>query len=98
LLRLLTVLLLLAAAPSAGADSYALLGPSGEVPPEGFLVALVRRDASGALLPLAQPPTLTARGAELQPAPAQPPLHTVRVVPRPGARVVELSASIAGQA
>ncbi|HET9450524.1 MAG TPA: hypothetical protein VFO83_06560, partial [Aggregicoccus sp.] len=67
MLRILTVLLLLASAAPAGAESYALLGPSGEVPPEGFLVALVRRDAAGALLPLSQPPKLWARGAQLHP-------------------------------
>ncbi|HET9452590.1 MAG TPA: hypothetical protein VFO83_16990, partial [Aggregicoccus sp.] len=46
--------------------------------------------------PLSQPPRLSARGAELHPAPAQPPLHTVRVVPKPGVRVVELSAVVGG--
>ena len=98
MLRILTVLIpLLAAAPSAAAGSFALLGPSGEVPPEGFVVAVVHRGEDGRLLPLPGAPKLTARGAVLQPAPAQPPLHTVRVVPGPGARVVELSARVGGQ-
>ncbi|MBF5044223.1 hypothetical protein FGE12_17630 [Aggregicoccus sp. 17bor-14] len=87
--------MLLVAAP-ASAESYALLGPTAEVPPEGFAVAVVRRDDAGALAPLPSAPKLSARGAELRPGPSQPPLSTVWVLPQAGARVVELRAEVAG--
>jgi hypothetical protein len=61
------------------------------VPPEGFSVALVRRDPSGAPVSLGTP-ELTAEGAELRPGPAQSPLSTFLVVPEPGARAVVLRA------
>jgi hypothetical protein len=65
------------------------------VAPEGFAVALVRRDATGApVAPLA--PLLTASGAEVRPGPAQPPLSTYLVVPEPGSRSVVLRASDSG--
>lgn len=54
-------------------------------------MALVRRDASGALAPL-QAPTLSAEGAVVRAGPLQPPLSTFIVVPQPGARSVVLRA------
>jgi len=54
-------------------------------------VALVRRDASGALAPL-EAPVLSAEGAEVRPGPPQPPLSTFLVMPQPGARAVVLRA------
>jgi hypothetical protein len=72
-----------------------ILGPSEAVPPEGFAVALVRRDAAGgAVAPRA--PVLSAEGAEVRPGPAQPPLSTFLVVPSPGSRTVVLRASAEG--
>jgi hypothetical protein len=65
------------------------------VPPEGFAVALVRRDAAGAAVPL-QAPTLTAEGAEVSAGPAQPPLSTFMIMPSPGSRAVVLRASAEG--
>jgi hypothetical protein len=61
------------------------------VPPEGFAVALVRRDAAGAPAPLVAP-VLSAEGAEVSPGPPQPPLSTFIVVPQQGARTVVLRA------
>ncbi|HEX8704880.1 MAG TPA: hypothetical protein VF815_38965, partial [Myxococcaceae bacterium] len=78
--------------PAALADTLEILGPSEAVAPEGFAVALVRRDETGA--PVApRSPTLTAVGAEVRPGPAQPPLSTFLVVPEPGSRTVVLRAS-----
>ncbi|MFL5344339.1 MAG: hypothetical protein ACJ8AT_06080 [Hyalangium sp.] len=54
-------------------------------------MALVRRDASGALV-APQAPTLSPEGAEVQAGPPQPPLSTFVVVPQPGARTVVLRA------
>nr|WP_257455567.1 hypothetical protein [Archangium lipolyticum] len=62
------------------------------MPPEGFSIALVRRDATGAPVP-AQGISVSASGARLQPGPEQPPLRTFLVVPEPGAREVRISAA-----
>lgn len=54
-------------------------------------MALVRRDASGTLVPAGEP-SISAEGAELKPGPPQPPLATWLVVPTRGARAVTLRA------
>ncbi|WP_347402655.1 hypothetical protein [Corallococcus macrosporus] len=64
-----------------------LLGPDVPVPPEGFTVAAVRRNAGGQ--PGAfTPSSVTAEGAELKPGPEAPPLRTWVVVPKPKVREV----------
>lgn len=69
------------------AASLELLGPDVPVPPEGFTVAVVRRDAGGQ--PVAfTPSSVTAEGAELKPGPEAPPLRTWIVVPKAQAREV----------
>ncbi len=69
------------------AASLELLGPDAPVPPEGFTVAVVRRDARGQ--PVAfTPASATAEGAELRPGPESPPLRTYVVVPQARAREV----------
>ncbi|XXF80763.1 hypothetical protein P2318_13700 [Myxococcaceae bacterium GXIMD 01537] len=73
------------------ADTLEILGPASPVPPEGFSVAVVRRDAQGALLPLGEP-TVTAEGAELKPSAPVPSLASWLVAPRPGARTVTVRA------
>lgn len=78
-------------APAALADTLEILGPSEAVPPEGFAVALVRRDTAGAPASL-EAPTLSAEGAEVRPGTPQPPLSTFFVQPQPGARTVVLRA------
>lgn len=72
-----------------------ILGPTAAVPPEGFSIALVRRDATGAPVP-AEGLTVSAKGAQLLPGAEQPPLRTFLVVPEPGAREVRVSAEGAG--
>ncbi|MCE9673480.1 hypothetical protein LY474_37305 [Myxococcus stipitatus] len=79
--------MLLTLSAPAWADTLELLGPSSAVAPDGFPVALARKDASGVLVPLGTP-TVSAEGAELREGPAQPPLRTFMVVPRAGAREV----------
>ncbi|RKH64518.1 hypothetical protein [Corallococcus aberystwythensis] len=69
------------------AASLELLGPDVPVPPEGFSVAVVRRDAAGQPV-VFTPSSVTAEGAELKPGPEAPPLRTYVVVPRPQAREV----------
>jgi hypothetical protein len=54
-------------------------------------VALMRRDAAGAPVPL-EAPVLSAEGAEVRSGPPQPPLSTFLVQPQPGARTVVLRA------
>jgi hypothetical protein len=73
----------------ASADTLELLGPSSPVPPEGFSVAVVRRDASGAPVPLREP-SVSAEGADVKAGPTQSSLATWLVVPKPGARTVTL--------
>ncbi|RKH76783.1 hypothetical protein D7Y21_38285 [Corallococcus sp. AB045] len=69
------------------AASLELLGPDVPVPPEGFTVAVVRRDAGGQ--PVAfTPSSVTAEGAALKPGPDAPPLRTYVVVPKAQAREV----------
>ncbi|MGE6763433.1 hypothetical protein ACQKGO_35820 [Corallococcus interemptor] len=69
------------------AASLELLGPDVPVAPEGFTVAVVRRDASGQ--PVAfTPASVTAEGAELKPGPDAPPLRAYVVVPKAQAREV----------
>ncbi|NOK15122.1 hypothetical protein [Corallococcus exercitus] len=69
------------------AASLELLGPDVPVPPEGFTVAVVRRDAEGQ--PVAfTPSSVTAEGAELKPGPDAPPLRTWVVVPKALSREV----------
>ncbi|MHB8877189.1 MAG: hypothetical protein ACYC8T_26120 [Myxococcaceae bacterium] len=77
------------------APSLELLGPSGSVPPEGFLLALRRADGAGASVPLAAP-EVSAEGADLLPGPPQPPLRTFVVAPRPGVRQVKVRARDGG--
>ncbi|MBZ4421713.1 hypothetical protein [Myxococcus sp. RHSTA-1-4] len=79
----------------AWADTLELLGPSSAVAPDGFPVALVRKDASGAPVPVGAA-AVVAEGAELRDGPAQPPLRTFVVVPRPGARDVVVRARVDG--
>ncbi|NPC52410.1 hypothetical protein D7X99_34610 [Corallococcus sp. AB032C] len=69
------------------AASLELLGPDVPVPPEGFTVAVVRRDAGGHLVAFT-PSSVTAEGAELKPGPDAPPLRTWVVVPKAQARAV----------
>jgi hypothetical protein len=78
--------------PAALAETLDILGPSEAVPPEGFSVALVLRDAAGTPGAAASP-TLVAEEAEVRPEPAPPPLRAFRILPRPGARSVALRAS-----
>jgi hypothetical protein len=87
------VLLLVASAASA--DTVDILGPSAPVPPDGFPIALVRRDATGAPV-AAQGLSVSASGARLKPGPEQVPLRTFVVVPEPGAREVRVTAEGAG--
>ncbi|RKI47105.1 hypothetical protein D7Y27_07060 [Corallococcus sp. AB004] len=69
------------------AASLELLGPDVPVPPEGFTVAVVRRDAGGR--PVAfTPSSVTAEGADLKPGPDAPPLRTWVVVPKAQVREV----------
>ncbi|MFP2962429.1 hypothetical protein ACLEPN_32800 [Myxococcus sp. 1LA] len=79
----------------AWADTLEILGPSSAVAPDGFPVALVRKDASGRPVPMGKP-SVQADGAELRDDTAQPPLRTFVVVPRPGARDVVVRASVDG--
>ncbi len=83
--------MLLLVATAASADTLEILGPSAAVPPEGFSIALVRRDATGAPVS-AQGLSASASGARLMPGPEQPPLRTFLVVPEPGAREVRVRA------
>ncbi|SEU28858.1 hypothetical protein SAMN05443639_11423 [Stigmatella erecta] len=77
--------------PAALAETLDILGPSEAVPPEGFSVALVLRDAAGIPGALSSP-TLVAEEAEVRPEPAPPPLRSYRILPKPGARSVALRA------
>ncbi len=63
--------------------------------PDGFPVAVVRKDASGTPVPVGAL-ALVAEGAELREGSEQPPLRTFVVVPRPGARDVVVRASVDG--
>ncbi|WP_233602178.1 hypothetical protein [Corallococcus sp. CA047B] len=91
--RLIPALLLVCA--PVWAASLELLGPDASVPPEGFTVAVVRRDAKGAPVTFA-PPTVTAEGAEVRPGPEVSPLRTFVVVPR--AQVREVVVRVKGDA
>ncbi|HYO53764.1 hypothetical protein [Archangium sp.] len=86
---------MLLAASVASADTLDILGPSAPVPPDGFSMALVRRDATGAPVP-AEGISASASGARLLPGSGQPPLRTFLVVPEPGAREVRVVAEGAG--
>lgn len=88
--RSLFLSLLLASVGSA--QTLEVLGPSGPVPPDGFTVAVVKRGADGSPTPF-QNPSISADGADLRPAPPQPPLQTFLVVPTAGAREVRIRAS-----
>lgn len=79
----------------AWADTLELLGPASAVAPDGFAVAVVRRDASGTPIPPGAP-SVVVEGAELRDGPEQPPLRTYVVVPRPGARDVVVRARVDG--
>ncbi|ATB48728.1 hypothetical protein [Corallococcus macrosporus] len=79
----------------AWADTLEILGPSSAVAPDGFPVALVRKDAAGRPVPMGKP-SVRADGAELRDGAAQPPLRTYVVVPRAGARDVVVRASVDG--
>ncbi len=63
--------------------------------PDGFPVAVVRKDASGTPVPMGAP-VVSVEGGELRAGPEQPPLRTFVVVPRPGARDVVVRASVDG--
>lgn len=78
-------------APVSLAQTLEVLGPSGPVPPDGFMVAVVKRGPDGSPIPF-QDPNISADGAELRPAPPQPPLQTFLVVPSLGARTVVIRA------
>ncbi|HZH16065.1 MAG TPA: hypothetical protein VE057_17075 [Archangium sp.] len=82
---------MLLVASAASADTLDILGPSAPVPPDGFPIALVRRDATGAPV-AAQGLSVSASGARLKPGPEQAPLRTFVVVPEPGAREVRVTA------
>jgi hypothetical protein len=75
----------------AAADTLEWLGPSGPVAPEGFALALLRRDGAGRAVPVGEL-AVHLTEAQSEPAPQQPPLRTLRVVPRPGARRVRVLA------
>jgi hypothetical protein len=75
----------------ASGNTLDILGPSSAVPPEGFSIALVRRDATGALVS-AEGVSVSASGARLVPGPEQPPLRTFVVLPEPGVREVRVVA------
>jgi hypothetical protein len=78
------------------AQTLEILGPGeGPVPPDGFPIALVRRNASSALAPMKNP-QVSVDGAELRAGAPTPPLHTFFVVPLPGAREVRIRASDQG--
>ncbi|WP_342374500.1 hypothetical protein NVS55_24460 [Myxococcus stipitatus] len=83
-------------AVSAWADTLEVLGPSSAVTPEGFPVAVVRKDASGAPVPLLGTPMLSTEGADVRPGQAQPPLAGFVVVPRPGSRDVVVRVRVDG--
>ena len=87
--------MLLLVASAASADTLDILGPSAPVPPDGFPIALVRRDATGAPV-AAQGLSVSASGARLKPGPEQAPLRTFVIVPEPGAREVRVTAEGAG--
>ncbi|WNG36124.1 hypothetical protein F0U61_22465 [Archangium violaceum] len=82
---------MLLVASAASADTLDILGPSAAVPPEGFSIALVRRDATGVPVSAAAL-SVSASGARLSPGPEQPPLRTFLVIPEPGAREVKVAA------
>ncbi|WP_375773791.1 hypothetical protein NR798_19490 [Archangium gephyra] len=86
---------MLLVASVASADTLDILGPSAPVPPDGFPIALVRRDATGAPV-VAQGLSVSASGARLRPGPEQAPLRTFVVVPEPGAREVRVTAEGTG--
>ncbi|QSQ25232.1 hypothetical protein JY651_10005 [Pyxidicoccus parkwayensis] len=79
----------------AWADTLEILGPASAVAPDGFALAVVRKDASGAPVPVSVP-AMVAEGAELRDGPEEPPLRTFVVVPRPGARDVVVRARVDG--
>ena len=81
--------------PPAWADTLELLGPSSAVAPDGFRVAVVRRDAAGVPVPPGAV-SVVAERAELLDAPEQPPLRTFVVVPHPGSREVVVRARVDG--
>ncbi len=92
--RLLLPALLLVTT-GAFADTLELLGPSSAVPAEGFSIALLRRDGTGAPVALAAP-RVSATGAEVRPGPEQPLLRTFLVLPRAGVREVRVHAEAQG--
>jgi hypothetical protein len=65
------------------------------VAPDGFPVAVARRDAAGTLVPLGAV-SVTVEGAELRDGAEQPPLRAYVVVPQPGAREVVVHARVDG--
>ncbi|WP_328701069.1 hypothetical protein [Corallococcus silvisoli] len=93
--RLLITALVLVCAP-VWAASLELLGPDVPVPPEGFTVAVVRRDAQGRPVPFTLS-TVTADGAQVRPGPTAAPLCTYVVVPLPQAREVVVHAKGEGE-
>lgn len=72
-----------------------MLGPLAPVPPDGFPVAILKRGAAGATIPMANP-QISAEGAELRPFTSQPPLMTFWAAPTPGAREVRIRATDGG--
>jgi len=65
------------------------------VPAEGFSIALLRRDGTGAPVALSEP-RVSATGAEVRPGPEQPLLRTFLVLPRAGVREVRVQAQAQG--
>lgn len=77
--------------PVASADVLTILGPEGPVTPDGFLVAVVRRDERGALAS-AGDVELEARGAQVRIGPADALLKSYWVLPHQDSRSVTLLA------
>ncbi len=82
-------------ATGAFADTLELLGPTSAVAAEGFSIAVLRRDGTGAPVALSSP-RVSATGAEVRPGPEQPLLRTFLVQPRPGVREVRVRAEAQG--
>ncbi|WP_434391642.1 hypothetical protein [Melittangium boletus] len=78
-------------ASAASADTLDILGPSAAVAPEGFSIALVRRDDAGAVQPVGEV-ALRVTGARWEAGPEQPPLRTFLLVPQADAREVRVVA------
>lgn len=81
------------AGTQAFADTLEILGPPGAVPRDGFEVAVVRRDASGHLVPV-DGARLGAEGASVRALPEETRFQAFRVEPSAGAGEVVLEAEL----